>query len=205
MNSKNSKQHWNEIYTKNLPEEVSWFQKEPTISLEMIQRVGNNKSRIIDVGGGASTLAGYLLKNGYSNVGVLDISDKAIEYIKVKLANQADKIEWYVDDITNFVSPHPYDIWHDRAVFHFLTDKESRGLYVKTLKNTLNSGAHAIIATFAKNGPTKCSGLDITQYDAASMQAELGSEFLLLENQYETHKTPKGNEQHFIYFLFKRF
>ncbi|PIZ04210.1 MAG: SAM-dependent methyltransferase [Gammaproteobacteria bacterium CG_4_10_14_0_8_um_filter_38_16] len=204
MNSKNSKQHWNEIYTKNLPEEVSWFQKEPAVSLEIIQRVGNKESRIIDVGGGASTLASCLLKKGYSHVAVLDISDKAIEYAKKKLANQSDKVEWYVDDITNFVSPHSYDIWHDRAVFHFLTDKESRALYVRTLKNTLNPGSFVIIASFAKDGPAKCSGLDIIQYDAASIQHELGNEFLLLENQLETHQTPKGNKQHFTYFLFQR-
>ena len=204
MNSKNSKQYWNEIYTNNLPEEVSWFQKEPTVSLEIIQRISNKKSRIIDVGGGASTLTSCLLKKGYSHVAVLDISEKAIEYAKEKFADQANKVEWYVDDITSFVSPHPYDIWHDRAVFHFLTDKESRNLYINTLKNTLNPGAYVIMASFAKDGPTKCSGLDIMQYDATSIQHELGNEFLLLENQFETHQTPKGNKQHFIYFLFQR-
>lgn len=204
MNSKDSKQHWDEVYTKNLPEEVSWFQKEPTASLQFIHNIGNKKSRIIDVGGGASTLTEHLLKSGYSNVAVLDISGKAIEYAKEKLTNQSDKVEWYIDDITKFVSPYPYDIWHDRAVFHFLTDKASRELYLKTLKNTVHSGGHVIIATFAKDGPTKCSGLDIVQYDSVSMQHELGDEFLLLENQFEAHQTPKGNKQHFIYFLFQK-
>lgn len=200
----NRKQYWNEIYEKKHPEEVSWFQKKPTISLQFIHDIGNKKSRIIDVGGGTSTLTEHLLKSGYPNVAVLDISDKAIEYAKEKLKNQSDEVEWYVDDITKFVSPHPYDIWHDRAVFHFLTDKTSRELYVKTLKNTVNSGSHVIIATFSKDGPTKCSGLDIVQYDVDSIERELGDEFLLVENRLETHETPNGNKQNFIYFLFQR-
>lgn len=197
-----SKQYWDDIYTKNIPQEVSWFQKEPTISLKIIQSINNN-ARIIDVGGGASTLVDCLLKLGYSDLAVLDISDKAILYAKSRLDDQANKVKWYVNDVTSFIPSDRYDIWHDRAVFHFLTDKNSRELYVKTLKNTLEPGGHAIIATFAKDGPKKCSGLDIIQYDNQSMQNELGNEFILLENKYESHLTPKGHTQHFIYFLFQ--
>jgi 2-polyprenyl-3-methyl-5-hydroxy-6-metoxy-1,4-benzoquinol methylase len=204
VNIKNRQEHWDDIYTKNHPDEVSWYQKEPTISLKVIRRLSNNKTHIIDIGGGASVLTDCLLKLGYSNVSVLDISKKAIDHAKRRLAEQAVKVEWYVKDITDFIPSHPYDIWHDRAVFHFLVDSKSRNLYIKTLKNALRAEGYALIATFAKDGPKKCSGLDIVQYDSLSMQHELGDEFTLLEHQSEIHLTPKGNEQHFNYFLFQR-
>jgi 2-polyprenyl-3-methyl-5-hydroxy-6-metoxy-1,4-benzoquinol methylase len=204
VNTKNSQEYWDDIYTKNRPDEVSWFQKEPIISLKIIQKLRNNKAQIIDIGGGASVFTDCLLKLGYSNVAVLDISKKAIEHAKKRLAEQAVMVEWYVKDITDFIPSHSYDIWHDRAVFHFLVDPKSRGLYIKTLKNTLRAEGYAIIATFAKDGPKKCSGLNIIQYDILSIQHELGDEFSLLEHQSEIHLTPKGNEQHFNYFLFQR-
>lgn len=204
MDSKENQQYWNNIYTKNNPNEVSWFQQEPFISLQLIKRVSNNTARILDVGGGASVLTDYLLKSNFTNIGVLDISDKAMDHAKKRLAEQAGKVEWYVKDITDFVSSHPYDIWHDRAVFHFLTNSKSRALYIKTLKNTLNPGGYAIIATFAKEGPTQCSGLDIVQYDNSSIQHELGDDFILIDSQSDIHITPKNREQHFNYFLFKR-
>lgn len=204
MNINNSQEYWDDVYTKNRPDEVSWFQKEPTISLNLIQKLSNNKAQVIDIGGGASVLADYLLKLGYSNIAVLDISKKAIDHTKTRLVNQAVKVEWYVKDITDFIPSHPYDIWHDRAVFHFLVDPKSRALYIKTLKNTLRPEGYALIATFAKDGPKKCSGLDIMQYDSLSIQHELGDEFTLIEHQSEIHLTPKGNEQLFNYFLFQR-
>lgn len=203
MNPKKGQEYWDDIYIKNRPDEVSWFQKEPDISLKIIQRISNNKTQIIDVGGGASVLTDYLLQLGYSNVAVLDISKKAIDHAKRRLAELAIKVEWHVKDITDFIPSHPYDIWHDRAVFHFLTDKKSRELYIKTLKNTLRAEGYVIIATFAKDGPKKCSGLDIVQYDSLSIQHEFGDEFTLVEDYPEIHLTPKGNEQHFSYFLFQ--
>lgn len=204
MDQNNNKQHWEKIYSEKNPQDVSWFQKEPVVSLKIIQNISNNKAQIIDVGGGASVLVDYLLKLGYFNIAVLDISGKAIEYAKRRLADQADKVEWYEKDITQFMPSHPYDIWHDRAVFHFLTDKESRESYKNALKSTIKSGSHVIIATFAKDGPKKCSGLDVVQYDSSSIQDEIGDEFLLLESQFETHLTPSGKEQRFNYFVFKR-
>lgn len=204
MSTKHIQKHWDNIYTKNSPQDVSWFQKKPAMSLNIIQRISNYKAKIIDVGGGASVLADFLLKLGYSNIAVLDISDTVILHAKKRLADKAARIEWYVKDITDFVPSHRYDIWHDRAVFHFLTDKKSRDLYVKSLKDALPPGGYAIIATFAKDGPKKCSGLAIVQYDSLSIQHELGDDFILLENQSEMHLTPKGSEQHFIYFLFQR-
>lgn len=135
---------------------------------------------------------------------MLDISGKAIEYAKRRLADQADKVEWYEKDITQFTPLHAYDIWHDRAVFHFLTDRKSRASYINALESTIKSGSHAIIATFAKDGPKKCSGLDIVQYDSSSIQEEIGDKFVLLESQPEIHITPSGKEQRFNYFVFQR-
>tara|TARA_R110002072_G_scaffold202521_1_gene360413 strand:- start:607 stop:1224 length:618 start_codon:yes stop_codon:yes gene_type:complete len=204
MNKENTKSYWENIYTEKLPQEVSWYQRKPTVSLEIIQHFGDKKARIIDIGGGTSVLVDHLLKEGYSNLALLDISSKAIEHVKNRILDQESEIEWFEKDITEFVSPHPYDIWHDRAVFHFLTDIKSRQLYVNVLKNSVKSKSHIIIAAFAKDGPKKCSGLDIVQYDNPSIQRELGNEFILLDSQFETHITPTGNEQHFIYFVFQR-
>ncbi|HAT1926169.1 TPA: class I SAM-dependent methyltransferase [Legionella pneumophila] len=204
MNKNNTKSHWQSIYTEKLPQDVSWFQQEPTISLKLIQRFCDKNAQIIDVGGGASVLVDHLLKLGYSNLAVLDISGKAIEHAKKRLHDQAIKVKWFEKDITEFIPPHTYDIWHDRAVFHFLTDIKSRQLYVNVLKKSIKPGAYSIIATFAKDGPTQCSGLDIVQYDESSIRDELGDGFVLLESQFEVHITPAGREQRFIYFAFQR-
>jgi len=204
MNKKNTKLHWDNIYTNKPPQEVSWYQQEPTVSLEIIQHFSDKNARIIDIGGGMSVLIDYLLKAGYANLALLDISGKAIEHVRKRLSDQASTIEWFEKDITEFAPPHIYDIWHDRAVFHFLTDIKSRQLYVNVLKNAVKSGSYIIIAAFAKDGPQKCSGLDIVQYDEPSIQYELGDEFILLDSQSEKHITPAGKEQHFIYFIFQR-
>ncbi|CZO60658.1 class I SAM-dependent methyltransferase [Legionella pneumophila serogroup 1] len=204
MDNTNSKQHWDGIYTDKSPESVSWFQKEPTLSIKLIQNFGGHQPRIIDVGGGTSSLVDHLLNLGYSQVAVLDISDRAIEYVKKRLADRATQVEWYVNDITRFTPGHAYDIWHDRAVFHFLNEEKSRKAYLNVLRNTIKPRGYVIIASFAKDGPKKCSGLDIVQYDAESIQKEFGDEFILLESQLEEHVTPAGNEQQFIYFIFQR-
>ncbi|HBC0466395.1 TPA: class I SAM-dependent methyltransferase [Legionella pneumophila] len=204
MDNSNNKQHWEGIYAEKSPENLSWFQKEPILSIKFIQKFSDNKSRIIDVGGGISTFVDHLLGLGYSHVAVLDISGKAIEHVKKRLADEASQVEWYVNDITQFTPSHTYDIWHDRAVFHFLIDEKSRKSYLNVLKNTIKSGGYVIIASFAKEGPQKCSGLDIVQYDTSSIQKEFGDEFILLESHPEIHVTPGGNEQRFIYFIFQR-
>jgi 2-polyprenyl-3-methyl-5-hydroxy-6-metoxy-1,4-benzoquinol methylase len=204
MDNLNNKQHWDDIYTNKSPESVSWFQREPTLSIKLIQSFCGLQSRIIDVGGGASLLVDHLLNLGCSKVAVLDVSDRAIEYVKKRLANRATQVEWYVNDITQFTPGHTYDIWHDRAVFHFLNEEKSRKSYLSVLKNTIKPRGYVIIASFSKDGPKKCSGLDIVQYDTVSIQKEFGDEFILLENQLENHVTPAGNEQQFIYFIFQR-
>ena len=199
------KQHWENVYTDKSPLEVSWFQKEPTLSLQLINSADLNfNDAIIDVGGGASLLVDFLLAQGYHNISVLDISEKALESSRQRLADKADSVHWFAEDITTFNPPQPFKFWHDRAVFHFLTDVTDRKKYVEVLKQSLLSGGHLVIAAFAIGGPTQCSGLDIVQYDAIKLLDELGSGFELLEEFYELHLTPAEKEQKFNYFHFKK-
>lgn len=197
------KTHWQNVYKEKAALDVSWYQKEPTLSLELIHRTGVlNDEAIIDVGGGASALVDYLSKEGFTNLSVLDISENALNNAKKRLGDSAERIEWFEADITEFKSPHQFSLWHDRAVFHFLTDKSDRKKYVKVLNQTLRPGGHLIIAAFAIGGLKKCSGLDIVQYDSMKLLAELGEDFELLEERVEVHITPANKKQEFVYFRF---
>ena len=199
------KSHWNNIYGGKSPLTVSWYQKTPALSLQLIRNTGLGlDAPLIDVGGGTSSLVDFLCKQGYSNISVLDISAKALEHTRERLTDKACGVELYEDDITRFDPPHVFSLWHDRAVFHFLTDKSDRRNYVNVLKRTLTPGGHLIVAAFAINGPTKCSGLDIVQYDADKLVAELGDDFDLVEEKSEKHLTPANMEQNFAYFRFVR-
>lgn len=209
MNTKtenfNRKNHWEQVYSDREATEVSWFQQRPENSLALIEATGVEKSaRIIDIGGGASTLVDYLLATGYQNLTVLDIAHSAIEQARNRLGEHADKIKWIEQDITRFVNDKPFDVWHDRAVFHFLTDADDRLSYVEALSDALEPGAHAIIATFNLAGPEKCSGLDIVQYSPESLAAIFSENFQLVETSTEQHKTPRGALQSFVYCRFKR-
>ncbi len=197
------KTYWRNVYQEKSPLKVSWYQKEAKISLELIRRteVTNNEG-IIDVGGGASVLVDNLQKESFTNLAVLDISENALATAKKRLGDSAKSIEWLVADITQFDAAHKFSLWHDRAVFHFLTDHSDRKNYVKTLKNSLRPEGHLIIATFAIGGPDKCSGLEIVQYDSEKMIAELGEDFELVEERNEVHITPSNKEQKFIFFRF---
>lgn len=198
----NRKAHWNQVYSNKSPLEVSWYQKEPALSLHLIETTGiSTDAAIIDIGGGASILVDRLNERGYKHLAVLDISGNALAYAKKRLA-ATEQIEWFESDITAFQSPHQFDLWHDRAVFHFLTTAADREHYVETLQHTLKPGGHLIMAAFAIGGPSKCSGLDIVQYDAEKLLTELGSNFMLLEECSESHITPAGKEQIFAYFRF---
>lgn len=199
------KAHWERVYEDGLPEEVSWYQKEPTLSLQLIRntRIATD-APIIDVGGGASLLVDGLCERGFTRLAVLDISPQALAYARERLGDKAQRVEWYEADITTFVPPHRFALWHDRAVFHFLTDQVDRTRYVEVLKRTLEPGGHLLLATFALGGPTRCSGLEIVQYDAAKLGRELGGEFRLVEETSETHVTPTGKQQKFAYFRFVR-
>jgi len=197
------KDHWEKVYQNKSPLEVSWYQKRPTLSLELIAHTGVDKgSPIIDIGGGASTLVDALLEEGYTNISVLDISSNALSHAKERLGARACAINWIVTDITSFKSTVKYSLWHDRAVFHFLTDNADRQAYVAALKGSLAPDGHVIIAAFGIGGPLKCSNLDIVQYDASRLCAELGTEFELVEEAAEHHGTPDGRQQKFGYFRF---
>lgn len=199
----NRKAHWDEVYSNKSPLEVSWYQKEPALSLRLIENTEiSTDAAIIDIGGGASILVDRLNERGYQHLAVLDISGNALAYAKKRLAAAAEQIEWFESDITVFQSPHQFDLWHDRAVFHFLTTATDRAHYMETLQRTLKPGGHLIMAAFAIGGPPKCSGLDIVQYDAEKLIAELGSGFTLLEEDSEIHVTPTEKAQQFAYFRF---
>jgi len=200
-----SKKHWEQIYSAKAPLEVSWYQKKPTLSIQIIRNTHIAlDAPIIDVGGGASVLVDNLSDQGYSNISVLDISQTAINYARERLGRKASKIEWFIQDITRFAPPHKFSLWHDRAVFHFLTEKSERDDYVKAVKRTLDLDGHLIIAAFAIGGPSECSGLSIVQYDAKRLLAELGDEFNLVEEMDELHTTPANKQQKFSYFRFVR-
>ena len=199
------KDHWERIYSDKNPLEVSWYQKEPAVSLRLIEHCELGRDApVIDVGGGASVLVDRLLDAGYSRLTVLDIASKSLASARARLGTRAQCVEWIEADVTEFAPPHPFRLWHDRAVFHVLTEAEDRKHYVEALKQALARGGHVVLAAFAIGGPTRCSDLDIVQYDAARLMTELGSEFELIEQASETHLTPARKPQLFCYFRLAR-
>ena len=199
-----TKQHWENVYRNKSPLEVSWYQQEPVLSLLLIANTQLlPDARIIDVGGGSSTLVDELCDEAYTDISVLDISGSALAHTKKRLADKADKVHWYETDVTCFKPPHRFALWHDRAVFHFLTNRADRESYINVLKQALEPRGHLIIMTFAIDGPRKCSGLDIVQYDADKLTAELGPGFKLVESGHQIHHTPAGKQQKFAYFRFR--
>lgn len=196
-----AKDHWENVYTTKSSNEVSWFQSHSTKSLELINSIGLPLSAsFIDVGGGASVLVDDLIKLGYSNVNILDISPAALKTSQKRLGNASKQVKWIEADITEErLKELKIDLWHDRAVFHFLTEKDQRQRYIDNLKHILNKGGHVIIATFADDGPQKCSGLDICQYNEKSLVLELGDNFTLVSHHKEAHQTPFNTKQNFIY------
>lgn len=197
----NCREHWNQVYRTKGPQGVSWYQRCPDVSLALIAASGVSKDAgIIDVGGGASVLVDFLLGAGYSRLAVLDVSDVALANSRSRLGARAEAVKWFEADVTSFQPPYRFGLWHDRAVFHFLTTDDDRRRYVTTLQQTLQSGGTAIIATFALDGPPKCSGLDVVRYDERSILVELGEGFHLREIRREIHLTPWQSEQRFIYF-----
>ena len=201
----NRQAHWEGVYSKKKSTEVSWYQQHPEHSFELIKATGVDPSAsIIDIGGGASTLVDLLLDAGYQNLSVLDIAHGAIEQAKFRLGQLADKVEWLEQDITRFIAEESFDVWHDRAVFHFLTDADDCLSYVEAMSNALNPGGHAIVATFNLDGPEKCSGLDVKRYSPETMSAIFGEGFQLVETKSENHETPGGVSQSFIYCRFIR-
>ncbi|MBR0835538.1 class I SAM-dependent methyltransferase [Bradyrhizobium manausense] len=197
--------HWQNVYATKGEAEVSWFQDSPTISLEMIRTVSpNHDAAIIDVGGGASRLVDALLQDGYRDLAVLDLSANALDAAKKRVGAAASRVDWIVADATTWRPAKTYDVWHDRAAFHFLTDPRDRAAYVERLRTAIAPGGHIIIATFAPDGPEKCSGLPVQRHDSASLAAELGPGFELVETRSETHQTPWHSMQAFQFSRFRR-
>jgi 2-polyprenyl-3-methyl-5-hydroxy-6-metoxy-1,4-benzoquinol methylase len=193
--------HWEKIYGTKAAEAVSWYRPHLETSLELIERAAaEHSSSIIDIGGGESTLVDDLLARGYQNISILDISQIAVDENKRRLGSASEHIRWLVADITKVqLESCAYDVWHDRAVFHFLTAPEERIAYVRQVANAVKPGGHVIVSTFGPEGPTKCSGLDVVRYEAESLHAEFGVRFRLLGSSKELHRTPFNTIQQFLY------
>ena len=197
--------HWENVYATKGENEVSWFQQSPAPSLELIVQVGAvSNSAIIDIGGGASRLVDHLVDQGFADVTVLDLSSAALETARARLGARAGRVHWLVADATIWEPVKRYDIWHDRAAFHFLTDEKDRAAYIERLTRGLKAGGHAIIATFALDGPEKCSGLPVARYDAARLGQTLGPGFRLVHTRQHAHATPWDSRQHFQFSVFQR-
>ena len=202
--------HWENVYTSKDETTVSWFQANPAPSLDLIERVGQRKDAdvkdidIIDIGGGASRLADHLLAHGFRHVTVLDISQGALDLAALRLGRRASEVQWIAADVTEWNPSRRFDLWHDRAAFHFLVDPEDRAAYIARLKLALRVGGHAIIATFAPDGPEKCSGLPVHRYDAEGLARELGETFVLVESLRHDHSTPGNATQRFQFSVFQR-
>lgn len=199
------KSHWERVYTEKGTDTVSWYQLYPTLSMKLINAIGIGKDEaIIDVGGGASLLVDTLVSEGYRRVAVLDIAGAALAHAKKRLADKAAGVEWFVQDVTTFVPPHSFRLWHDRAVFHFLSDAAARARYLEVVARAVPLGGHLIIATFAPEGPEKCSGLVVERYDEAKIVPLFAPRFVLVEKAAEVHRTPALKDQHFNFFRFRR-
>lgn len=202
---KENQQHWDKIYSEKAPTEVSWYEPMPEISLNLIRECKFEKNAaIIDIGGGDSFLAEFLVSKGYTNVTVVDISKNAIERAKQRMCEKADYVSWIVADASNFKPEKKYDLWHDRAAFHFLTDEVQRKNYLQTLFASTNPGGYLILSTFSDKGPTACSGLPVQGYSVSQMQKLFEKEFNVLSGKSFDHTTPSGGTQNFTVCSFQK-
>jgi ubiquinone/menaquinone biosynthesis C-methylase UbiE len=206
MTTESRQAHWEKVYTSKGENEVSWFEEIPAPSLALIAKTGASAaSAVIDIGGGASRLADALIENGFRAVTVLDLSQAALASAKARLGARADQVRWIVADVTKWEPQAAvYDVWHDRAAFHFLTEEPDRSAYVARLTRAVKPGGWAIIGAFAPDGPERCSGLPVARYDAQSLGRTLGIGFELVESCRHEHRTPRGSEQRFQFGLFRR-
>jgi len=200
------KRHWETVYRTKDVHEVSWFQSEARRSLDLITRVSPDRSApIIDVGAGASVLVDDLLAAGYLDVSVLDVSEAALEISRGRLGTDAAKVKWMRADVRRAqLDEGAYAVWHDRAVFHFLTDAADRAAYVEQVRRAVKPGGYVLVATFAEDGPEYCSGLPVVRYSAEGLHSEFGTDFQLVRSEHEDHRTPAGGEQSFLYCLCRR-
>jgi hypothetical protein len=196
--------HWDGVYAARPETAVSWYQARSVRSLAYITAAANKDAALIDIGGGASTLVDDLLERGYRDLTVLDVADAALDKAKARLGQKASRVSWIVADITQWRPPRQYAVWHDRAVFHFLTRAEQRKAYVAALLAGTAPGATVIVATFAPDGPDTCSGLPVQRYSPRTLAAEIGPPFVLTDETREMHTTPSGAQQPFSYVVFRR-
>lgn len=205
MENFDRKKHWENIYATKELESCSWFQPNPHTSLELIDSVNlSNSAKIIDIGGGDSSLADFLLQRGYSDVTVMDISAAALERAKLKLGERAMKVKWMEGDASDFYPNEKYDLWHDRAAFHFLTEPSEIANYVRTAKNSLVDGGILIVGTFSENGPKKCSGIEIKQYSQEDLSNIFRDGFTRIKCINTDHPTPFGTVQNFTFCVFRK-
>ena len=205
MDNSDRQAHWQNVYATKSEKEVSWYQETPAPSLDLIAATGiTGDAAIIDIGGGVSRLADSLLEKGFRRIAILDVSTKALDEAKKRLGRRAEGIDWIAADVTTWEPSRNYDLWHDRAAFHFLTEQADRDAYVIRLKKALRPGGHAVIATFASDGPERCSGLPIVRYDPEALARTLGPSFELVESRRHDHLTPGGNTQRFQFSRFLR-
>lgn len=202
----NSKAHWESVYGAKAPDAVSWYAPHLLLSMDYVRRAGLGKhASIVDVGGGESTLVDDLLVEGYDKLTVLDISPTALDVARRRLGSRAESVNWLTGDVLSIeLLVGAYDIWHDRAVFHFLTSDEQRHRYVEQVLRSLKPGGYAVVGTFGPEGPEKCSGLPVARYDSHALHARFGELFELVDSRIEVHKTPLGTPQQFVYCFCRR-
>lgn len=204
MSTADRQTHWQGVYQTKHEDEVSWFQESADVSLDLIQAIGvSPDAAIIDVGGGTSRLVDGLMRAGFHSLSVLDLSETALATARARLGMQAEKVDWIVADVTAWAPQRIYDIWHDRAAFHFLIEPRDQAAYAERVRRAVRSGGHVIIGTFAPDGPERCSGLPVIRHDAASIGVVLGETFVLMETRRHEHATPWGTIQRFQFNLFR--
>lgn len=197
--------HWQNVYKAKGERDVSWFEDSPTISFDLIRATGARVAvPIIDIGGGASRLVDALLDAGFTDVSVLDLSEQALATSKARLGARSAKVQWIATDVTKWEPSQTYDVWHDRAAFHFLTRPGDRAAYAARVLRAVRSGGHVIIGTFAPDGPDRCSGLPVVRHDSGSLGDMLGPAFKLVESRRHDHRTPTGGIQKFQFSRFVR-
>jgi SAM-dependent methyltransferase len=205
MGSIDRQSHWDRVYATKRENEVSWFQETPTISLKLIRATGvTRQASIVDIGGGASRLVDALLSDGFETITVLDVSETALAAARTRLGARAAKVHWVSADATAWMPDASFDVWHDRAAFHFLTEAADRAAYAERVAIAMRPGGHVIIGTFAPDGPERCSGLPVVRHDADSLAVALGRSFQFIETRRHDHRTPAGGLQRFQFSRFRR-
>lgn len=197
-------EHWEQVWSTDDGSGRSWHQTDAGISLRLIRRVASPPAAVIDVGAGSSHLVDALLEDGFDRPTVVDVAHSALDHTRQRLGDRQDKVDWFAADVTQLDLHRSFEVWHDRAVLHFLTDASDRRRYVNVVLAHLDHGGHAIIGTFSPNGPTSCSGLDVQQYDIDSLEALFGADFLVVHHEIEHHTTPGGADQEFTWAILKR-